>query len=66
MYQLAVQPTAELVNCHILAAMIRPLRQEIFLVGFCDSVKELVDSAESEAFIEHLKFGTLACNIKNS
>ena len=59
MYQLALLPTTELANCTILAAMIRPLRQEILLVEFCDSVKELVDSTESKAFIENLKHGNI-------
>jgi len=57
MYQLALLPTAELANCTILAAMIRPLRKEIFLVRFCDSVKRLVDDSESKKFIENLKKG---------
>ena len=64
MYQLALLPTAELANCTILAAMIRPLKREIFLVEFCDSVKRLVDSAESMEFIDNLRKGiifTLMC-----
>ena len=59
MYQLALLPTAELANCTILAAMIRPLKREIFLVGFCDSVKRLVDSAESMEFIDNLRKGII-------
>ena len=58
MYQLALLPSAELVNCHILGAMIRPLKKEIQLVGFCDSVMILMDSAESRKFIENLRKGT--------
>jgi len=56
-YQLAMLPTAELVNCNILASMIRPLVKEIHLVGFCDSVENLVESVESKNFISDLRFG---------
>ena len=59
LYQLALQPTAELANCHILGAMIRPLREEISLVRFCDSVKRLMDSTEAKEFVENLKTGTV-------
>ena len=58
-YQLALLPTAELANCTILAAMIRPLKKEIFLVRFCDSVKRLVNDSESKEFIENLKKGII-------
>ncbi|XP_065904723.1 uncharacterized protein [Dysidea avara] len=55
MVELAMLPTPELANCHILAAMIRPLREELHLVGFCDSLKDLVDSPESKTLIETLR-----------
>ena len=56
--QLAKLPTAELVNCHILAGMIRPLSREIELVGFCESMKELMDSDDCNmTFIGYLKNG---------
>ncbi|XP_065904252.1 uncharacterized protein [Dysidea avara] len=54
-YQLALLPTAELANCTILAAMIKPLVEETHLVGFCELVKNLVDSTESKTFIETLR-----------
>jgi len=56
-YQLATLPTAELANCNILAAMIRPLRKEFHLVGFCDSVENLAESVESRKIIGDLRFG---------
>jgi len=56
--QLAMLPTSELANCHILAGMIRPLSREIHLVGFCESMKELMDSDVCNmTFIENLKNG---------
>lgn len=57
MGELAMLPTPELVNCHILAAMIRPLTEEVHLVAICVSLKDLVDSLESKTFIENLKNG---------
>lgn len=54
---LADLPTSELANCHILSGMIRPLRKEIHLVGFCDSVKELVEGDACKTFMENLKRG---------
>lgn len=58
-HQLAILPTAELANCNILGAMIRPLRKEIHLVGFCDSVENLAVTSESKTFIENFRFGKL-------
>ena len=55
--QLETLPTTELVNCHILAGMIAPIKMEAHLVGFCDLVKDLVDSDESKAFIDSFKVG---------
>ena len=59
MVELAMLPTPELANCRILAAMIRPLREELHLVGLCDSLKDLVDSPESKTLIETLRNGKI-------
>jgi len=56
-YQLSKCPTFELANCRILAAMIRPLREEIDLLSVCDNVEELVDDDESKEFIVKLRSG---------
>ena len=56
-YQLSKSPTFELANCRILAAMIRPLREEVDLLGFCDSVENLVDDDESKRLIVKLRSG---------
>lgn len=56
-HQLKTLPTSELVNCHILALMVLPIKKEIHLVGFCDWVKDLVDNDKSKTFIDKFKIG---------
>ena len=56
-YKLSKLPTFELANCHILAAMIRPLTRDAGLIRLCDVVEELVDDSESKIFIESLRKG---------
>jgi len=56
-YRLTKLPSFELANCHILGAMIRPLRGEESLIRFCDSVDDLVDDPESKEFINKLRNG---------
>jgi len=56
-HQLALLPTSKLANCHILAAMITPLREDSHLVGFCELMKNVVDGNKSKMFIEALKAG---------
>ena len=56
-YQLSKCPTFELANCRILGAMIRPLREEVDLLGICDSVENLVDDDESKRLIIKLRSG---------
>ena len=51
----------ELANRTILGGMIRPLREEVDMLGFCDSMEELVDGAESKKFIEVLRNGNMLC-----
>jgi len=55
--QLEKLPTPELANCHILAAMIVPIQNEVHLVAFCDFIKDLVEGAESKEFVEKLRDG---------
>ena len=57
--QLEKLPTVELANCHILAAMIVPIQDEVQLVAFCDFVKDLVEGAESKEFVEKLRDGKI-------
>ena len=61
--QLEKLPTAELANCHILAAMIVPIQDEVRLVAFCDFVKDLVEGAESKEFVEKLRDGKITSSI---
>ena len=56
-YQLSKLPSFELANCHILAAMIRPLSEEVNLIGFCNLVEDLMDEADSKRFIRKLRNG---------
>jgi len=65
MVKLAMQPTPELANCHILAAMIRPLTEEVHLIAMCDSLMDLVDSPESKTFIENLRSGKIIFQVQN-
>jgi len=55
--KLEALPTVELINCHILSAMISLANTEIELLGFCDWMKELVDTTKSKAFVESFKAG---------
>ena len=55
--QLEALSTAELVNCHLLAAMLVHVQEKVYLLVFCDWVKELVDNEESKTFIDNLKLG---------
>jgi len=58
-YRLTKLPSFELANCHILGAMIRPLREEVSLIRFCDLVEDLVDDLDSKEFIDKLRNGQL-------
>jgi len=55
--QLEILPTAELVNCHLLAGMLVHANTEVHLLVVCDWVKDLADNDEFKAFIETFKNG---------
>ena len=59
MSNLSKLPNIELANCTILAGMLRPLRHEVDMLGFCDSVEQLVDGGDSKKFIEVLRKGKM-------
>lgn len=55
--QLAMLPSPEQANHHIIAAMLRPLRAEIDILGFCDLIESLMDGERSKVFIESFRNG---------
>ena len=57
MYQLSKLPNFELATCTILAGLIKPLRQEVDLLEFCDTMEDLIDGVESKQFIDKLRNG---------
>ena len=59
MDQLSVSPSFEMANCTILGGLIRPVRQQVDLLEFCDLMEDLVDDAESKRFIRKLRDGKI-------
>jgi len=55
--QLAMLPSPEQANHHIIAAMLRPLTAEVDILGFCDFLESLVDGEQSKVFIESFRNG---------
>lgn len=62
MHKLSVSPNFELANATILGGLIRPLRQEVEMLEFCDTVEDLIDDVESIRFINKLRDGKIMCD----
>ena len=59
MHQLTKSPNVEMANCTILGGLIRPLRQQVDLLEFCDLMEDLIDVVESKRFIDKLRNGKI-------